>query len=212
MKIVDKPDLINYFIKELGYESYLEIGLGNSITVMYESFNRVVCKNKIGIDPSKLYSDLNRSDTYNCTSDVFFKNNKQRFDIVFIDGLHEYTQVKKDFNNALECLSKNGIIVMHDIGPFNEAQISSEASGTAYKAWMDLVCERKDLAFSAHFFDPDSFDGDVVGLIYSGKNTPVQLKDFDQDDRSYAAFDNNRLQLLKQKNVDQVIDLLKELK
>ena len=54
MKIVDKPDLINYFIEKLCYESYLEIGLGNSVKVMYESFNRIVFKNKIGIDPSKL--------------------------------------------------------------------------------------------------------------------------------------------------------------
>jgi SAM-dependent methyltransferase len=212
MKIVDKPDLINYFIEKLGYESYLEIGLGNSVKVMYESFNRIVCKNKIGIDPSKLYSGLNRSDTYNCTSDVFFENNEQKFDIIFVDGLHEYTQVKKDVDNALECLNKNGIIVMHDIGPFNEAQIASTASGTAYKAWMDLVCNRNDLAFSAYFFDPSRFDGDVVGLVSRGKNTPVKLHNAEPDDRSYAVFDSNRSQLLKQKNIDEIIDSLKDLK
>ena len=51
---------------------------------------------------------------YKNTSDVFFDNNQNFFDIIYIDGLHEYSQVKKDLNNALKCLKEDGIIICDD--------------------------------------------------------------------------------------------------
>jgi len=51
---------------------------------------------------------------YKITSDVFFNNNKIFFDIIYIDGLHRYYQVKKDLNNALKCLKEDGIIICDD--------------------------------------------------------------------------------------------------
>ena len=46
------------------------------------------------------------------TSDEFFKNNKDQFDLIFIDGLHHYNQVKKDIINSVEVLKDGGIILM----------------------------------------------------------------------------------------------------
>jgi SAM-dependent methyltransferase len=54
------------------------------------------------------------------TSDVFFAQNRQYFDIVFVDGLHEAHQVLKDINNALRWLAPNGTIVLHDCNPLVE--------------------------------------------------------------------------------------------
>ena len=51
------------------------------------------------------------------TSDIFFKENVDKFDIVFIDGLHTYEQVKKDIINSVECLNENGIVLVHDCLP-----------------------------------------------------------------------------------------------
>ena len=48
------------------------------------------------------------------TSDEYFSKFKDKFDIIFIDGLHHYEQVKKDIFNSLEILNSNGIILMHD--------------------------------------------------------------------------------------------------
>ncbi len=39
------------------------------------------------------------------------------FDIIFIDGLHEYDQVKKDINNSLLFLNDDGVIFLHDCMP-----------------------------------------------------------------------------------------------
>ena len=51
------------------------------------------------------------------TSDEFFSGNKDKFDCIFIDGLHHYNQVLKDIDNSLNVLNSNGIILMHDCLP-----------------------------------------------------------------------------------------------
>ena len=65
---------------------------------------------KIGVDPFS-------GGTVRDTSDNFFKNNKIKFDIIFIDGLHEYDQVKKDITNSLLYLNDGGVIFLHDCMP-----------------------------------------------------------------------------------------------
>ena len=34
--------------------------------------------------------------------------------VFFIDGLHEYAQVKRDIENSLNFLEPNGVILLHD--------------------------------------------------------------------------------------------------
>ena len=71
---------------------YLEIGCDNNIC-----FNSIPVINKIGVDPD-------RGGNIKDTSDNFFKNNKNRFDVIFIDGLHIYEQCRRDVINALKVL------------------------------------------------------------------------------------------------------------
>ena len=37
------------------------------------------------------------------------------FDLIFIDGNHDYEIAKKDFENYKEMISDNGVIILHDI-------------------------------------------------------------------------------------------------
>ena len=53
------------------------------------------------------------------TSDSFFKQNEEKFDCIFIDGLHRYHQVKKDILNSIDALNEGGIILLHDCLPNN---------------------------------------------------------------------------------------------
>jgi len=46
-------------------------------------------------------------------------NNKEKFDCIFLDGLHVYYQVKKDIINSLNTLNENGVIFIHDCLPNN---------------------------------------------------------------------------------------------
>jgi hypothetical protein len=59
---------------------------------------------------------LNKSNIkfFKTTSDNFFKNNKNFYNLIYIDGSHEYSQVKKDLVNSLNCLEKNGYIICDD--------------------------------------------------------------------------------------------------
>ena len=108
-------DIINYLIKKNNYKTYLEIGVQNGI-----SFRAIELpiENKVGVDP-----DLNSRATIYMTSDEFFAQNDKKFDIVFVDGLHECDAVYRDIKNSLAILNEGGIIVCHDCNPLTrEAQ------------------------------------------------------------------------------------------
>ena len=67
-------------------------------------------KKKVGVDPVS-------GGTVRATSNQFFKNNEETFDCIFIDGLHEYDQVKRDIMNSLNFLNDGGVIFVHDCMP-----------------------------------------------------------------------------------------------
>ena len=43
------------------------------------------------------------------TSDIFFMNNKNTYDLILIDGSHKGTQVVKDLENSFNYLKKAGL-------------------------------------------------------------------------------------------------------
>ena len=99
--------IVQDIIQKKNYKSYLEIGCFDD-----ELFNHIKCEQKIGVDPVS-------GGTVRKTSDQFFETNTNKFDCIFIDGLHEYHQVKKDIINSLKYLNDDGIILLHDCLPNN---------------------------------------------------------------------------------------------
>jgi len=110
--MTNHTDLINFLINKNKSKSYLEIGVQRPS----KNFDKIKVKSKVGVDP-----DPNALATFKVTSDQFFKTNKSKFDVIFIDGLHEANQVQRDFENALACLDDGGFIVLHDCNPTDEA-------------------------------------------------------------------------------------------
>ena len=109
------------------YNSYLEIGCDRN-----QSFSNIKIEKRIGVDPVE-------GGTHKMTSDHFFSINKDNFDIIFIDGLHEYTQVMKDIKNSLKVLNKEGIILLHDCLPrtiWNQItpRLNSDWNGDVWKS------------------------------------------------------------------------------
>jgi hypothetical protein len=95
-------------------DTYLEIGVETGYT-----FNNVHFQNKTGVDPLPHFES---EDLVIKTSDDYFlqdANTSKKFDIVFIDGLHQCEQVAKDINNSIRFLNKNGKILLDDIIPLN---------------------------------------------------------------------------------------------
>jgi hypothetical protein len=100
-------DMIPNIVRCIGAESYLEIGCADNTC-----FGKVQATKKIGVDPE-------RGGTHRMTSDEFFRTNKEKFDVIFIDGMHTYQQVKVDFENAKRFSNEKGIVIFHDVLPDN---------------------------------------------------------------------------------------------
>ena len=47
-------------------------------------------------------------------SDSFFKKNSMIFDLIYLDGDHDAFQVAKDLDNAWNCLSDGGVLILDD--------------------------------------------------------------------------------------------------
>lgn len=100
-------EVIPHVASKLRAQDYLEIGCASDAC-----FKLVEAKNKVGVDPVS-------GGTHRMTSDDFFDQNNKKFDVIFVDGKHEYRQVVKDVDNALQILKPNGVIFMHDVLPAN---------------------------------------------------------------------------------------------
>lgn len=67
-------------------------------------FNISNCKNKEKIKINKI------------TSDIFFENNKETFNFIYIDGCHQPDFIVRDMENSFKVLEPNGIMWMDDYG------------------------------------------------------------------------------------------------
>ena len=167
-------DIINACVKKIKAKKYLEIGYCKG-----ETFNNVKCELKFSVDPC-----LRQTETmFSMTSDEFFMQNEEIFDLIFIDGNHSEAYVERDILNALHCISNNGIICVHDLNPWNEyVQSSNSMLGDGWKAWVKLRCSRKDLRMIV------VNDDSGVGVIQSGSQEVINI---DQE-LTYENLDKNR--------------------
>lgn len=129
--------VVNYLIANKGgfSSNYLEIG-----TAKNDLFNSVMSLNKTGVDPVS-------GGTHRMTSDEFFIQNEDKFDVVFIDGLHEYDQVYKDAINSLNAIDIGGWIAFHDFLPSNWKEhhvprISNSWTGDCWKFAVQLLSSK----------------------------------------------------------------------
>lgn len=180
-----RTDIINSFIREKGYKSYLEIGVKEG-----ENFNKIVCEQKYGIDP-------NYSCDYEMTSDKFFEScNSDRFDIIFIDGDHKAEQVLRDIKNSLEHLNKKGTVLIHDCNPPQEYLQGKEPekidnwTGDGWKAFARMRMTRDDL--SCYVINRDYGMGVITR---TGQNIYADNMEIDELDWKYLQ--KNRQELLR---------------
>jgi len=121
--------ILNKYFKEF---SYLEIGSWEGSSALYILNNyktkKVYCVDVWDKDKNneELYKKNFKNFLHNMEefkdkylyfkerSDDFFINNKEYFDIIYVDGSHEAFQVDKDINNAWKFLNNNGIMICDD--------------------------------------------------------------------------------------------------
>ena len=159
VKYPERHDIIKKIIEKKKYSSYLEIGCFED-----ETFNKINIDKKVGVDP-------NSGGNVRLTSDNFFKINKDTFDIIFIDGLHTFEQVKKDITNSLNILNKNGVLLLHDCLP---QKVRDQASPRAHDHWNGDVW--KALVECRTLKDIDTytcFADEGIGVIFKRPNQNI---------------------------------------
>lgn len=117
--------VLHRFHHILSPKTYLEIGVENGHTLELCS-----CAS-IGIDPEFRIDKLNLNNKDVCclfrmTSDQFFKTYdpsvllKQPIDMAFLDGMHLFEFLLRDFINVEKYCKPNSVILMHDCVPTDE--------------------------------------------------------------------------------------------
>lgn len=195
--LASRTSIINHLIHKHKLNNYLEIGVRDG-----RNYEKIIAKNKTGVDP---YPTKNIDDLHKLTSNEFFKINKMKFDIIFIDGLHLEYQVDKDIEECLKILSSDGFIIMHDCNPPTEFhqrenyEIDGKFppwNGTVWKSFAKLRMKKVDLSLSCVDCDWG------VGIIRKKKQSKFELnKNLDFD-----FLDKNRVNLL---NLISVKDFIK---
>ena len=143
---------------------YLEIGVfeGRSSVYVLENLQNTTCH---FVDPLKSYDEMTDStgqDDFNKiysnfilnikpfdgrvtfhrkTSDSFFHNNTEKFDLVYIDGSHFGKDVYRDAVNAFNCLNKKGFIIFDDFFWFFFDTVDENPLGGIFK----FIVENKNL-------------------------------------------------------------------
>jgi len=164
--------LINALIRKYDIETYLEIGYGRG----YSCFCAAKTMSELGrgrvhtVDPALDKSQIeNLSNVfphewfekisfYKETSDNFFKSNTEKFDLIYIDGDHRYSQVKKDWENSRERFNK--VILFDDYHLPGKVQKDMEVSSLVDS----LDYERKELVIQDRriFLDDRGWSDDEI--------------------------------------------------
>lgn len=175
-------DVINHLISKYGYKRYLEIGVQDYTS----NCAKINAEYKVAVDPAP----RNQCDFIG-TSDEFFAQNKEQFDIIFIDGLHHSEQVDKDIVNSLACLSEGGTIVMHDCNPTTEVMQRTPDHGGEWTGdvWKSVykIRQRPDLFVQVVNTDYG------CGIVQRGEQEVI---DFGDVELTYEFLDNNRGKIL----------------
>ncbi len=158
-------EIINKIIQKKGFKSYLEIGCQSDV-----NFSKINIDNKIGVDPQS-------GGTHRMTSDKFFLENKNTFDLIFIDGLHIHEQVLKDIDNSLNFLNEGGVILLHDCLP---AKIWHQTIPQTHSSWNGDVWKSIVKSRTREDLDTYTIKADQgLGLILKRKNKDLLNENID---------------------------------
>lgn len=187
-----RTKVIQSYIDKLQAKSYLEIG-----TQYGYNFNKIVCEKKVGVDPGDYDCEYMKM-----TSDEYFANHAEFFDVIFIDGLHHHEQVIKDVDNALMFLNRKGVILIHDCSPRSkqEQEVPERHlpawTGDVWRAWLYV---RTFPELTTYCLNVDT----GIGVIEYCKS--LNSLDLTYEDillMSYEDFDKDRKRLLNLKDYE----------
>lgn len=147
---------INRLAQIMGARRYLEIGVHAGAT-----FHAVQIPYRVAVDPKFAFDTAKyaRPGTqfHTMTSDAYFSglSLEERFDIVFIDGLHTFEQALRDFHNAIVHGHPGSIWILDDTVPLD--------AYSAHKNQKEAVTMRRQERRQENA----AWHGDVYKLVFA---------------------------------------------
>lgn len=196
-----RTEIINWLIEHNGYKKYLEIGIGAC-----KNHRRITAEYKETVDvfsaPPEGFENHNKM-----TSDLYFQHldPAKKFDLIFVDGLHEHDQTLRDILNSLKHMNPGGTILVHDVDPPTEWHArelptgGGEWLGNTWISFAKLRCTRQDLSMAVIDCDWG------VGIIQEGEQKPFSY-DGAIEGMPYSFFEANRQTLMNIISVDEFRD------
>jgi hypothetical protein len=176
--------------------SYLEIGTRNGESAAQVDYD-MIC-----IDPNfaltfNVIKRRGRSLMFQTTSDAFFADNDVRqffpqgLDMAFLDGMHLYEFLLRDFMNTEKYCHANSVVLMHDCLPFkkeitNRVQTPGAWTGDVWKVIAILKKYRPDVNVTF-------FECPPTGLVSCSNLDPTSTVLSDSYDQIVAEFANAEL-------------------
>jgi hypothetical protein len=208
LKMPKRTEIINFLLSLANDNtSYLEIGVRNPD----DNYKHIVAAQKYSVDPG--YEFKTNPASFKVTSDDFFDllargeilSNDMKFDVIFIDGLHQAEQVDRDVSNSLHYIKDDGFIVLHDCNPPSEWHAREDFgykftpagknwNGTTWKAFLK---RRADPSLQSCCIDSDWGVGilsksHLIGKSYQGENQFFEFSEFSRsriDSLNLISFD-----------------------
>ena len=116
----------------------------------------------------KYYKDLNIHLVRSTFDEAIVNFEDKSIDVLHIDGLHTYEAVKHDFENWLQKVHNNGIILFHDINV-------GEADFGVYKLWDELKRKYITVEFTQSFGLGVLFKNKAMGETFAKYNKKWQM-------------------------------------
>lgn len=153
-----RSEVLQPFIDLSAGKRYLEIGVEAGTT-----FHTLRATKKVAVDPifrfdvpePRLTSAVEYQEV---TSDAYFGalSRDEKFDVIYVDGLHTVEQTLRDMLNAVEHLAPEGVIVVDDVIP--------SSWGASLDLQSDAAFVREKLATEK--FDGENWMGPVFRVVY----------------------------------------------
>lgn len=152
----DYQQVLAFLHERLAPRNYLEIGVQFGMTLRLSER----CERAVGVDPKPQPKHSLGANTrvFAQTSDDFFAQHRREdvlgdrgIDLAFIDGMHRFEYVLRDFCNVEAWCHPGSTVVLHDCLPLEPESARRERStkfwvGDSWKALECLLEERKDLS------------------------------------------------------------------
>jgi len=161
-----RTDIINHLIKQRAYKSYLEIG----VQYPQSNYDLVNVDYKVGVEPFPV-GEWSNKNIMPVTSDEWFVDLQEKYDIIFIDGLHTREQCRQDIHNSLKHLNEGGCILVHDCLPTAEYQTSKDDNGKEWTGdvWKAIVDIQYRKGVNASTIDTDWGIGYITQDYYTNE-------------------------------------------